>query len=471
MRYTSARLRLILLPALLLSGEVSAQRQGAMPGATASDAAVPPDADALNREGRARNVILFIGDGMGDSEITLARYYSAGATGRLALDTLPVAGVLTTYSILESAPHRPNYVPDSAAAATAWATGVKTSNGRIATTAGDDRDLKTALEHARERGYRTGNVTTTELTDATPAALAAHVAHRDCQGPADMLKCPQDRRAAGGPGSIAEQMIEHDVDVLLGGGAVRFEQRDEAGRRVVDVAVERGYRVVRTREELAAQAPGERVLGLFAPGNMSTEWTGRAAAPYPSNVASPQLCRPGSRGPGEPTLEEMTAHALRLLDRSGPDGPGFFLQVEGGSIDKQNHEADPCGQIGETVGFDRAVRLGLDYARAHPDTLVVVTADHGHSSQIVATPTAAEHPAGPISTLLTVDGAPVTVSYGTGTPGMPQGHTGTQIRIAAAGPQAHGVAGVRDQTELFPLLMRAIGADQPATPGRQTSAR
>src|SRR5262249_8249310 len=157
------------------------------------------------RSGPARNIILFIGDGMGDSEITIARNYAVGAAGRLAMDTLPFTGAYTTYSIQERQPELPDYVTDSAASGTGWATGTKTSNGRISTSAGTDLDLKTILEIARERGYRTGDVTTAELTDATPAVLASHVSSRTCQGPDDMNLCPQDTRSAGGPGSIAEQ--------------------------------------------------------------------------------------------------------------------------------------------------------------------------------------------------------------------------------------------------------------------------
>src|SRR5262249_6379621 len=153
------------------------------------------------------------------------------------------------------------YVTDSAASGTAWATGSKTSNGRISTSALTDRDLKTILEIARERGMRTGDVTTAELTDATPAGLAAHVANRSCHGPADMSACPQDRKPAGGPGSIAEQEIEHGVDVLLGGGRARFEQKTDAGRTVVESAVMRGYRVVMSARQLDQVKPGEGVLG------------------------------------------------------------------------------------------------------------------------------------------------------------------------------------------------------------------
>src|SRR5262249_52383767 len=180
-------------------------------------------------DGGARNILLFIGDGMGDSEITLARDYAAGAAGRLALDGLPFTGEYTTYAVKGSAPDLPEYVTDSAASGTGWATGVKTSNGRISTTAQSDRDLKTILELAQERGYRTGDVTTAELTDATPAVLAAHVANRSCQGPADMAACGQDRKSAGGLGSIAEQLVAHRGDVLLGGGAGRFSPQTGGG--------------------------------------------------------------------------------------------------------------------------------------------------------------------------------------------------------------------------------------------------
>src|SRR5580700_744287 len=194
--------------------------------------------------GAARNVILLLGDGMGDLEITVARNYAVGASGRLALDTLPLTGAYTTYALQEKDPTLPDYVPDSASTGTAWATGSKTSNGRISTAAGTDRDLRTILEIAQERGMRTGDITTAELTDATPAVLAAHVASRTCQGPADMAQCPQDRKIAGGQGSIAEQEIAHRVDVLMGGGAARFEQQPmEDGRTVVQEALRAGYKV------------------------------------------------------------------------------------------------------------------------------------------------------------------------------------------------------------------------------------
>src|SRR5262249_54958226 len=150
----------------------------------------------------------------------------------------------------------------------------------------------------------------------------------------------------------------------------------------------------------------------------------------------------------------MTSRTIELLDR--PTGRGFFLQIEGGSIDKRAHAADPCGQIGETIAFDRAVQVGLDYTRTHRHTLLIVTADHGHTTQIVPLPTPANHPDGPIGILRTHEGATMTLSYSTNAYHKPMEHTGTQVRIAAAGPQAANVVGVIDQTDLFRLMLRAL---------------
>lgn len=402
----------------------------------------------------ARNIILLVGDGMGVSEMTLARYYFAGAGGRLAMDSLPVKGACSTWSVLEDQPSRPDYVPDSAATATAWATGQKTSNGRISTAAGTDRDLTTILELARQKGMRTGIVSTADLTDATPGALAAHVSDRSCGGPGNMKRCPQDRKEAGGPGSIAEQQIDHKVDVLLGGGRKRFEQATDAGPTVMAFASD--YAVVKTADELASVKKG-RVLGLFASGNMSLEWNGSQALPWPSNAASPQACRPEQRPAAEPSLAVMTGKAIELLDRREADTPGFFLQVEGASIDKQAHEANPCGQIGETIAFDRAVAVASDFARARGDTLVIVTADHSHAGQIVPLPSDAAHPAGLLSTLMTKDQVPLTVFYASTGDHKSQGHTGADVPILAEGPGAEEVSAVRDQTDLFGLMTRALG--------------
>ncbi|KIE26634.1 alkaline phosphatase [Streptomyces sp. MUSC 125] len=409
------------------------------------------------RGGKAKNVILLIGDGMGDSEITLARDYTVGADGRLNMDRFPLTGAYTTYSV--HADGTPDYVTDSAASGTGWATGVKTVNGRISKTPGTDKPVRTILELAQRNGYATGSVTTAELTDATPAVLASHATDRSCQGPADMAKCPKDTIAAGGPGSIAEQFVNHKVDVLLGGGRRRFDQQVTDGRykglTVTEQARRLGYQVVTDDASMKAAKAGKPVLGLFATGNVPVEWTGEVAA---VGGTDPQRCVTSNpdRPSGTPSLADSAAEAIRLLaakQRRAHSHKGFFLQIEGASIDKRDHAADPCGQIGETAAFDRAVKVARAYAAQHPDTLVVTTADHGHTSQIV--PLGA-NPPGLSSTLVTNEGQQLKVNYSTDTPGRSQEHTGTEVRIAAQGPQAYRVLGVTNQTDLFTTMREAL---------------
>ncbi|WP_414504284.1 alkaline phosphatase [Streptomyces sp. NEAU-L66] len=427
----------------------------AIPGA--SSAGAPHGADP--QQETADNVILLIGDGMGDSEVTAARDYSVGAGGRLSMDGLPVHGASLTYSVDERG--RPDYVTDSAAGATAWATGRKTVNGRVSKTPDTNRPMPTLLELAQRHGYATGSVTTASVLDATPAALTAHVTDRSCKGPADMAQCPADTRAAGGAGSIAEQTVAQRPDVLLGGGANTFAQTvtdgPHQGRTVLEQARSAGYQLVHDRAGLRAARWGNPVLGLFAPHSLPVEWTGPRAT---VGGTAPQRCTAGnlSRPADTPTLEESTRAALKLLterrEHSGPSGKGFFLQVEGASIDDRSHQADPCGQIGETVAFDRAVKAALAYADTHPRTLVVVTADHGHAGQILPPDV---RPPGRAATLVTDEGGLLQLGYATGAPDDVQNHTGVPVHVAARGPQAHRVPGLHDNTALFGTVRTALG--------------
>jgi alkaline phosphatase len=438
--------------------------------------------DALRRaidDGRARNVILFLGDGMGDSEITIARNYQSGAGGQLWMDTLPLTGEYTTYALQESNPSLIDYVTDSAASGTGWATGFKTSNGRISSIAGTGSTvtrLTTILELAQKAGLRTGNVSTAEITDATPAVLDAHINDRGCQGPADMTNCAPYKKENSGPGSIAEQSVDHKVNVILGGGRARFAQLITggafAGKTVIQSAQAKGYTYVESAAALDMTS-SSYVLGLFNAGNMSLEWSGLQATPSPgSGLPAGQTCLENQRPSNEPSLAAMTSKAIDLLDDDANSGnwrehgggshrnrKGFFLQVEGASIDKQDHVERPCEQIGETIAFDRAIKIGLDFARNHPDTLIVVTADHAHTSQIVPVPSLTDltRP-GTLSTLLTKgDRSLMTINYGTRAHGQSQDHTGSEVRIAARGPQAANVVGISDQTDLFHTMARALG--------------
>jgi alkaline phosphatase len=414
--------------------------------------------------GAARNVILLIGDGMGDSEITVARNYARGAAGRFAgLDALPLTGQYTTYA-LDKADGRPDYVTDSAASGSGWATGTKTYNGAVSVDL-QGRPQRTLLELARANGLRTGNVSTAEVQDATPAVQVAHVPDRGCYAPSSTLaKCPASALQNGGPGSITEQLIATRADVTLGGGAASFAETAAAGpwkgTTLLQQARERGYQVVTDEAGLDAVRSadqGRPLLGLFAPGNLATRWVGPLATR--TGGAEPAVrCTDNPAYGSAPTLAELTTKAIDLLDRRS--GAGFFLQVEGASIDKQDHAANPCGQIGETVDLDEAVQVALAFAKRDRHTLVVVTADHAHSSQVVA---AGSTTPGLTRTLLTRDGKPMTVAYGTAETGASQGHTGSQVRVAAYGPRAGNVVGLTDQTDLFFTIRDALRLDPRRT--------
>ena len=436
-------------------------------------------------DGHARNVILLIGDGMGDSEITIARNYEKGAGGAFdGLDAFPLTGQYSTYALRKDG--KPNYVTDSAASATGWSTGTKTYNGALGIDISGARHA-TILELAKAQGFATGDVTTSEIQDATPAALFSHITERDCYGPAEMTEmCPDETLEKGGPGSVTEQLLAARPDVTLGGGFETFGQTatagDYRGKTLEVQAKERGYQIVRTASELADVTKAGQdapVLGLFADGNMPVRWTGPKAVRQGYLQPAGRCTDNAERGAEVPRLEDMTGKAIDLLKGSEK---GFFLQVEGASIDKRDHAADPCGQIGETVDFDAAVQKALAFARADGNTLVIATADHGHTSQIVEPYTEedlqglAEDSKQPIErvrdvmypgltrTLTTADDAEMIVSYGTSADVdvEDETHTGTQVRIAAYGPRAADVVALTDQTDLFVTMTDALGIDREA---------
>lgn len=409
-------------------------------------------------DSRAKNVILLIGDGMGDSEITAARNYALGAGGFFkGIDALPLTGQYTHYS-LDKKTHKPNYVTDSAASATAWSTGVKTYNGALSVDI-NGKDHPTLLELAKGAGKATGNVSTAELEDATPAAMIAHVTSRKCYGPEKTSEvCPSNALENGGKGSIAEQLLAARADVTFGGGEKTFNETARAGKyqgkTLHEQAQMLGYQVVSDVNGLSGLTRADQnkpVLGLFAAGNMPVRWQGPKATYHGNNQQPPVTCTANpQRTADTPSLAQMTDKAIELLSKNDN---GFFLQVEGASIDKQDHAANPCGQFGETVDLDEAVQKALEFARREGNTLVVVTADHAHASQIIDNDAKAP---GLTQSLITKDNAVMTISYGNSEESS-QGHTGTQLRIAAYGPHAANVIGLTDQTDLFYTLHEAMG--------------
>ncbi|KIS43909.1 alkaline phosphatase [Kosakonia radicincitans] len=405
----------------------------------------------------AKNIILLIGDGMGDSEITAARNYAEGAGGYFkGIDALPLTGQYTHYA-LDKKTGKPDYVTDSAASATAWSTGVKTYNGALGVDI-HEKDHMTILEMAKAAGLATGNVSTAELQDATPAAMVSHVISRRCYGPTvTSEKCALNALEKGGKGSITEQLLNTRADVTLGGGAKTFNETATAGewqgKTLREQAQARGYQMVSDASALAAITEANQhkpLLGLFADGNMPVRWEGPKASLH-GNLDKPAVtCTPNAkRTDSVPTLAAMTEKAIDLLSKNEK---GFFLQVEGASIDKQDHAANPCGQIGETVDLDEAVQKALEFAKKDGNTLVIVTADHAHASQIIPADTKAP---GLSQALNTKDGAVMAITYGNSEEESME-HTGTQVRIAAYGPRAGNVVGLTDQTDLFYTMKAAL---------------
>lgn len=400
----------------------------------------------------ARNVILIIGDGMGDSEITSARNYEHGTDGTFpGIDALPHTGRITTHSLTRDG--SPDYVADSAATATAWATGTKTYDGAIGVDINGE-PKSTLLELAKKKGMKTGNVTTAAIQDATPAAQMAHVPGRSCQAPEETSEtCPDSALENGGKGSITEQLLATRPDVTLGGGFEIFED-DEAefgeyqGVTLLDQAERRGFQLVQDADSLAAVDRADQktpLLGLFADGHMETDWAGPKAT-RTGGTEPAVRCEPNDNQPAsQPSLAQMTEKAIALLDGD----QGFFLQVESASIDKEAHDADACGQIGEVLVLDKAVQVARAFAKKDGNTTVLVTADHAQASQIVQT---AENTRGLTTTLLTNEGTPMTLSYATGAKGVKQAHSGVQVPIAGEGPRASAVADLDEQTELFGLI-------------------
>jgi alkaline phosphatase len=427
----------------------------------------------------APKVVLIIGDGMDDQQITIARHYLVGQGGRLTLDTMPERSQVRIQTVAEENPSLPDYVPDSANTATSMASGIVTSAGRIATTAGTDKDVTTIMELAAAAGLGTGIVTTSSVTDATPASFIAHVNWRLCEGPRGMAprnaglfvgNCTADLKANGGKGSIAEQIAASTLDIVLGGGMQQFAQpaEGETTKTVADLAVDNGFRIVRTAAELATVEHGVKVLGLFSPSTMPVQWRGvgdAKAERIAHDGGRPVLPEPFSCEPNPdfatlPTLPAMTRAALDRLD-----GRGFMLMVESASIDKQSHLRRPCGQIGELEQLDDTLELVLDYAREHPETLVLVTADHSQAAQLapetsVLVSLNAASP-GSFARVLTPEGAIMGINYATNDSNVQEDHTGADVPLFASGPGAEAIPASLRQAEIFTLLVNHLRLEAP----------
>jgi alkaline phosphatase len=378
------------------------------------------------RPTRARNVILFVGDGMGISTVTAARILEGqrqGAPGeenRLSFETFPHVALSRTYSWDQQ-------TADSAPTITALVTGYKTREGMLSVDHRTPRwacemaqvrahALPSLLERAAAAGKATGIVTTARLTHATPAATYAHTAVRDWENDAEIRRYEAERGLPPGHCTvrdIAAQLIEvaprvrDSLRVVLGGGRAQFlpatagDPEDGPERRGLradgrDLLQEwvrtrgAGARVaVDAASFAAADARGtEYLLGVFERSHMEYE-----------------VDRAGDKG-GEPSLTQMTERAIRMLARHPG---GYFLQVEAGRIDHGHHAGNAYRALGDAIELSNAVRRAMALTR-EDETLIVVTADHSHTFTIAGYPHRGNPILGKVREVPDVDGEPTVLA-------------------------------------------------------------
>ncbi|WP_421198685.1 alkaline phosphatase [Aeromonas enteropelogenes] len=325
----------------------------------------------------AKNVILFIGDGMGPTVLTATRLYKVGEEGNLEIMKLARSARIKTFS-------NDAQTTDSAPSMAAYTTGVKMNNEVIAMssdtkavapgkdvngnkginncTSDKGKPVPTILELAKAAGKSVGAVTTTELTHATPAATYSHICHRDA------AYAIAEQAVPGGAGF--NTALGDGVDVLMGGGANHWTPYNSTsnkggradGRDLTAELTAQGYHYVTTKEELSGVNSG-KVLGLFSTKSHLDYELDRVA----KGAASTQ-----------PSLSEMTAKAIDLLSQNSQ---GYFLMVEGGRIDHALHGTNAKRSLTDAVALDEAVKMALGKVDLK-DTLIVVTADHDHTMTI-----------------------------------------------------------------------------------------
>ena len=468
----------------LLGSSLLATALGMTHSANAQNTTITP---ATAPDSEPRQVILIIGDGMDEQQITIARNYLKGAAGQLLLDRMPLRATSQILTTQDRVDGKPVYVADSANTASSMATGVVTSRGRISTSAGSDKDLTTIVELAAAAGLRSGIVSTASVTDATPAAFAAHISFRLCENPDSMVDityrdiplgdCSSDLKANGGRGSIAEQLAESALDVILGGGSKHFAPTAEGKTvSVGELAQQNGFQVLTTAAELASADSNQRLLGLFSESTMPVRLRGEdgreAEEPEPSllnylhaylgdvTLPEPMICEPNPAFAGMPSLRQMTDAALTHLARD--NDRGFFLMIESASIDKQSHERKPCGSIGELQQLEEALASALAFAETHPRTLILVTADHSQAAQLIpdeslfaAYPIPTYTP-GKLARIITPEGSNMAVNYAT-TNFIMEEHTGANVPLFSNTQGLGLVPAFVKQPQIFSLTRDYLG--------------
>jgi alkaline phosphatase len=374
--------------------------------ATATDQATSTPTTEETGDKPVKAIILFIGDGMGQVHRMGAQWLAVGQDELLAMDNLPVKGMMGTASANKA-------VTDSAASATAMATGVKTKN-QVLGMSPDYVPVETILEQAQARGWATGLITTVPMAHATPAAFAVHISYRYRYS------------------DIAKQMMNAGVDVLLGGGEDDFLPYGTPGcypntghrgdkLNLIEQAIGEGYTHVCTGEDLLGldTSTTSKLVGFFGDDEMDI--------------------------PFNPTLADMTRVAIEVLSQN-PNG--LFLMVEGGQIDWEAEDNLGLGTMQLTVGLNAAVTMAQVYALGEPNTLIIVTADHetgGMSLNLDCEGSYRQD--GPF---YMPDGTEFCVDWETG------GHTGVDVPVTAQGPWSWMLFGEYPNTWIYRVMHAAL---------------
>ncbi|GAB3147267.1 alkaline phosphatase [Microbispora hainanensis] len=380
--------------------------------------------------GRARSVIFINGDGMSAAHREAARLHLAGLDGRLAMDKLPVSGQLST------SPHDPKTaVTDSAAAATAWATGTKTYNGAISVDV-KGKPLPILGRQAKEAGKSTGLVTTSQVTDASPAAWFSQTADRDSQD------------------EIARQYLAvSKPDVILGGGEDWWlpagtpgawpdkpaEDPDEASKgtkgNLIDKAKRAGYQYVSSAKQLA-QAKRGKLLGLFSNEEMFQQ-------------------RPEGQGDVYAPAVDLATMTKKALDTLSTNKKGFFLFVEEEGVDEFAHENNGTRVLQAMASLEKAVKVARAYVAAHPDTLLVITGDHDCGGLTVEDTDDTDESGSDLSTEdgpFKIHGSNLTFMMDWTT----TGHTGVDVPVTAEGPLSALFTGKHPNTYVHTVLSKVL---------------
>lgn len=353
-------------------------------------------------KGKAKNVILFVGDGMGVSTLTAARILEGqrkgmlGEENRLSFENFPFSGFAKTYNVDAQ-------TPDSAGTMTAMMSGIKTDAGVLGVDADIERgectstagnEMTTALELAEIAGKATGIISTARITHATPAATYAKSAERNWEDISDM---PADAVAAGCE-DIASQLVNFEanlearmagvdvdgIDVVMGGGRRHFLPKDAAFNSIDAVSEKEGDRSDGrdlTAEWRATYSEGDYVIDQASFDAINPDTTTRLLGLFNESHMQYEADRANDVA-GEPSLSEMTSKAIGILDNNEK---GFFLTVESGRIDHAHHAGNAYNALNDTIEFAKAVQMAIDSTNPE-DTLILVTADHSHVFTIAGYP-------------------------------------------------------------------------------------